>query len=171
MRKKIQFGFFKTFQFLVALTSVSCLADSPRVYHVKPDTPKEIIETILGDVHSKQLLALDQCGDCRKRSLNCSTCKFCNSQSSLVDMKELKLLSEHMWVEPCSVDPGVSRIWVNYPLNGDIRDLYGPGLSNSNQMLGQSKALFKKLKKAGLADAFQEQMVKSVNEGHMEILT
>ena len=98
-------------------------------------------------------------------------CKFRNSQSSLVDMKELKLLSEHMWIERCPVDPGVSRIWVNYPLNGDIQDLYRPGLSNSNQMLCQSKALFKKLKKAGLADAFQEQMDKSVNEGHMEILS
>ena len=69
------------------------------------------------------------------------------------------------------MDPGVSRIWVDYPLNGDIQDLYRPGLSNSNQMLGQSKALFRKLKKAGLADAFQEQMDKSVREGHMEILS
>ena len=78
-RKKIQFGFFKTFSFLVALISTSSLTDSPRVYHVKSDTPKEVIETILGDMHSKQLLALDQCVDCRKRSLNCSTCKFRNS--------------------------------------------------------------------------------------------
>ncbi len=99
-RKEIQFGFFKIFKFLVALLSVSCLNDSPWVYHVKSDTPKEIIETILGDVHSKQLLALDQGGDCRKRSLNCSACKFRNSQSSLVDMKELKLLSEHMCGSP-----------------------------------------------------------------------
>ena len=86
-------------------------------------------------------------------------------------MKELKILSEHMWVEPCPLDPRISRIWVDYPLNGDINTLYRPDLSNSGQMLNQSKALFRKLKKAGLAEAFQEQMVKSVNEGHMEILS
>ena len=94
-RKRIQHGFFRTFAFLVALMSASCSTDSPRVYHVKAETPKEVIESILGDMNSKQILALDQCADCRKRSLNCSTCKFRNSQSSLVDMKELKILSEH----------------------------------------------------------------------------
>ena len=69
------------------------------------------------------------------------------------------------------MDPEVNRIWVDYPLNGDIHDLYRPGLSNGGQMLGQSKALFRKLKKAGLTEAFQEQMDKSVREGHMEILS
>ncbi len=66
--------------------SVSCFNDSPRVYHVINETPKEVTETVLGDMHSRQLF------------------KF---------------------------------------------------------------KLFKKLKKAGLADVSQEQVDKSLNEGHV----
>ena len=44
------------YQYPVALMSVSCFNDSPRIYHVINETPREVTETVLRDMHSRQLL-------------------------------------------------------------------------------------------------------------------
>ena len=80
-RKQIKHGCFQTFKYILTLMSFTALISDPRVYNVT-ETPKDIIERILGDVQDKRIMTFEQCTDCRKRSLECARCKFQNSQLS-----------------------------------------------------------------------------------------
>ena len=51
-KKQIHYGAFRTFEFLLTFMTITSLIENPRVYHVKQDTPKDIIDNILGDLHS-----------------------------------------------------------------------------------------------------------------------
>ena len=150
--------------------SFTSLITDPRVYNVTK-TPKDIIENILVDVQDKRIMTFEQCLDCRKRSLECARCKFENSQLSLVEMQELKIFSDNLWVEQVPGKPGFIRIRVDYPLNDKIETLYAPEKSSSSQQKRSTKALFRKLEKAGLTAQFHEQITKSVEDGHIEILS
>ena len=78
-RKQIKYGCFLTFKYILTLMSFTSLITDPRVYNVT-ETPKDIIEKILGDVQDKRIMTFEQCLDCRKRSLECACCKFENSK-------------------------------------------------------------------------------------------
>ena len=79
-------------------------------------------------------------------------------------MQELKILSDNLWVEQIPGKPGFNRIRVNYPLNDNIESLYAPEKSNSSQQKKATKALFRKLEKAGLTAQFHEQITKSIED-------
>ena len=51
-KKQICHGAFKTFELLLTFMTITQLIENPRVYHVKQDTPKDIIDNILGDLHA-----------------------------------------------------------------------------------------------------------------------
>ena len=135
--------------------SFTSLITDPRVYTVT-ETPKDIIEKILGDVQDKRIMTFEQCLDCRKRSLECARCKFENSQLSLVEMQELKILSDNLWVEQVPGKPCFNMIRVDYPLNDKIETLNAAAKSKSSQQKKATKALFRKLEKAGLTAQFHE---------------
>ena len=60
---------------------------------------------------------------------------------------------------------------MSYPLDGDVNDLYSPAKSNSERYKKATKGLYQKLKNKKLLELFHEQFVKSMREGHMEMLT
>ena len=86
-------------------------------------------------------------------------------------MQELKILSQNIWVEEDPKKPGFNRIVVDYPLNDKVEVLYAASKRNSSQQKKSTIALFRKLQKAGLTDQFHEQITKSIEDGHIEVLS
>ena len=62
-------------------------------------------------------------------------------------------------------------IFVSYPLRSPAKNLFPPALSNSKQAKGASEPIVKKLEKKNLLNKFHEEMEKSLNEGHIKILS
>ena len=86
-------------------------------------------------------------------------------------MQELKILCQNIWVEVDPKRPGYHRVVVDYTLNDKEEELYAADKSNSSQQKKTSIALFTKQQKAGLTDQFQEQITKSIEDGHIEVLS
>ena len=63
-----------------------------------------------------------------------------------------------------------NRIKVQYPLDEDVGILFSPSKSYGESMKRAIKSLYKKLAKAGLLELFQEQMDKTLADGHIEFL-
>ena len=62
-------------------------------------------------------------------------------------------------------------VQVNYPVLGDVTELYAPHLSNSNIAKRKTVTLFKKLRKLDLAVQFHSEILKGVKEGNMRFLS
>ena len=55
--------------------------------------------------------------------------------------------------------------------DGDLKTLYAPEFSNKYAALSKSKSLFKKLHKLNLAQEFDDEIQKSLAEGHIKFLS
>ena len=132
------------------------------------------MDRFLGDVLDKQIENYSQCSDCLKRSRACQDCRFHNSQRSLREVEETALIWKNMKVIQDPNFPNVKSrkvILIHYALDAPIEQLFPPSHSNSVQYRAASKSLFKKLKKKKLLNDFHAQMVKSINEGHVKMLS
>ena len=68
-------------------------------------------------------------------------------------------------------DKARKAIMIHYPLDAPIEQLFPATHSNSSQYKAASKSLVRKLKKKGLLKAFDDQMIKSIHEGHAVMLS
>ena len=60
---------------------------------------------------------------------------------------------------------------IHYPIDATIEQIFPPTHSNSSQYMAARTSLVRKLKKKGLLTAFDDQMVKSIKEGHAVMLS
>ena len=60
---------------------------------------------------------------------------------------------------------------MNYPVLGNVSELYAANLSNSNIAKRKTVALFKKLRKLDLVEQFHSEILKGVSEGNMRFLS
>lgn len=172
VRKRIRVGAWSTFMFFCTILATSSIIMNPaKLYSSQEDTPKDIIEKLLGDMDSRRVQNFGICKDCARRSKACSQCKWLNSQLSLEEIREIKVLSDNLRVLPDPKNQSTNIIMAHYPLNGDRAELYHPSKSNSSKLKAASASLCRKLKKKGLLLDFHEQILKSIREEHMVILT
>jgi hypothetical protein len=68
-------------------------------------------------------------------------------------------------------DCGIATLVCNYPVMGDYKTLYRPELSNSQLALKKSQTLFSRLRNRNLVAPFHHEILKSIEEGHMKILS
>ena len=74
-------------------------------------------------------------------------------------------------VRPDPLNPQKEIILASYPFIGDIETLYSADKSNYAGAVNTTRTLFKRLHKVGKADEFDQEIQKSINEGHMRILS
>ena len=86
------------------------------------------------------------------------------------ELAELELIKNCISVKE---DPVTHQLFVeaSYPFIGDIENLYSSDKSNFGGAVSTTRALFKKLHKVGRAQDFHAEIVKSINEGHMKLLS
>ena len=132
---------------------------------------KAAFEKFVGDEFDREVMNYSLCDGCERRSADCPECRWKNSQRSIIELTEAQKLWESMQLIPNPNDPSKKVVYVSYPLDGDVHDLYGPAKSNSERYKKATKGLYQKLKNKKLLEKFHEQFVKSVREGHMECLT
>ena len=85
-------------------------------------------------------------------------------------MNELKSIGGSLSVQPHPTSKGII-ILCDYPFLGDVSQLYLPAMSNRKGAMRTTASLFAKLHKRGLASKFHDEIEKSINDGHIEILT
>ena len=122
------------------------------------------------DPDSKSLLSYLQCDACAERSRRCQGCKWLNSSASVQELAELELIRNCISVKE---DPVTHQMFVeaSYPFIGDIETLYSSSKSNYSGAIATSSQLFKKLHKVGKAEEFHAEILKSIDENHMKLLT
>ena len=122
----------------------------------------------LDDCEDRRILMYNLCKECEERSRKCQTCKMENRQSSIEEIRELEMIRKSIKV--VKVGPQL-HLQCNYPIMGNPETLYDPDLSNRYAILAKSKSLFRKLHKLGLAQEFDEEIQKSLAEGHIRFLS
>ena len=126
------------------------------------------------DPDDKRLFRLTLCQDCTRRSLKCPTCKLNNSEASLQQLRELELVHRHIEIVKNGTDNEGNQkyfVKVTYPVLGDVKTLYAPKLSNSEIAKKKSIALFNKLRKLELVEAFDLEIQKGIKDGHIRFLS
>ena len=119
------------------------------------------------DMEDKRLSSLI-CEDCRVKTLSCPRCKWLSHPASLAELEELALIKRNLSVETHT--NGSKFIKIVYPFlfgESQFPILYRAELSNSQQALAVSKALFKTLNKRSLTEGFHADITKSIELGHM----
>ena len=128
-----------------------------------------LLSGVTDDPEDKRIFAFTLCEDCTKRSKRCSVCKLNNSQASLQQMQELNLLRDNLQIMPNGLNLDGNEkffVQVNFPVLGNVSELYAANLSNSNIAKRKTVTLFKKLRKLDLAVQFHSEIIKGVSEGN-----
>ena len=108
------------------------------------------------------------CSDCHRQILNCEACRFMNSQFSLDQMKELRILRQSM--DLVKLADGTFRIRVDYPLKSDPFVTFHPRNAQIHAVKMNSIRLRNKLIKLGMFDCFTKQITDAVADNHLEIV-
>ena len=156
--------------FLFSVTALSaCMNLLVDPNFIDPDSIHSC-KLIGDDPDSKGLLSLLQCDACSERSRRCPGCRWLNSNASVQELAELELIRNCITVKR---NPVTNQDYVeaSYPFIGDLETLYSPEKSNYNGAVSTTRSLFKKLHKIGRAEAFNEEIEKSISEGHMQLLS
>ena len=143
-------------------------------YKSEADTHKSIMKELLGDTFDKCLQGYDLFEDCLRRAKACEGCKWANSQKSLKEIEDAEKLWKTMTIIQNPLLPHDSEMRVilcDYPLDRPVSELYPTRLSNSSQYRAATISLYKRLKVKGLLPSFNDQMVKSIKEGHCVMLS
>lgn len=132
------------------------------------DPTNSIIED--EDPTSEFLMAAALCKDCWKTSKACQNCKWLNSPISMKEQRDLQLIRENLSVLP---DPltGKNFIRLDFPFLVDVHKTHKPEFSNQRAAKMATVTLFKRLRKENLIQTFHDEMVKSFELGHLEILS
>ena len=106
------------------------------------------------------------CKDCTQSMANCKKCQYINSSLSIRDLEELELLTKSISV----IDtPEGKRILVTYPLREDALKYFTPQNSNREAARFNTIRLRERLKKQNLLSSYHEEMIKSLERGHISI--
>ena len=108
------------------------------------------------------------CSDCHRQILNCEACRFMNSQLSIDQLRELKILRQSM--DLVQLENGTYRIRVEYPLKSDPFVTFHPKNSQINVVKNSSVRLRTKLVKLGLFECFTKQITDALKDNHLEIV-
>ena len=108
------------------------------------------------------------CSDCHRQILNCEACRFMNSQFSLDQMKELRILRQSM--DLVKLADGTFRVRVDYPLKSDPFVTFHPRNAQIHAVKMNSIRLRNKLIKLGMFDCFTKQITDAVADNHLEIV-
>ena len=121
------------------------------------------------DVDSLGLQVLVPCDSCKKQIMSCPHCKSANSPLSEINRDENRLILDNISIVKDS--KGNDRVLFSYPFRCKFDEAFSPEKSNLAGALSTSKTLFKKLHSKGLAQAFDAEIAKGVNDGHLKILS
>ena len=121
------------------------------------------------DPNDERILQYALCEDCILRSKKCLGCQFQNSQASMQQLLELRMIRDSVCVQ--KDETGIATLVCNYPVMGDAKTLYRKELSNSHLALKKSQTLFSRLGNRNLIIPFHAENVKSIGEGHMRVLS
>ena len=128
------------------------------------------IDPLAGDdVDSLGLQVLVPCDSCKKQIMSCPHCRSANSPLSEINRDENKLILDNISVIKDS--KGNDRILFKYPFRCKFDEAFSPEKSNYTGALATTKILFKKLHSKALAQAFNDEIEKGVNDGHLRILS
>ena len=113
-----------------------------------------------------------QCLQC-SQSLGCNLCRAQNSAKSMKEFEETEIIRKAIEVKPDPARPGKKYIFVEYPAKEgrDLSTLYTARNSNEAMAKASSVSLHKRLSKAGLLTAFDEQIKKALSSEHMITVT
>ena len=100
--------------------------------------------------------------------LSCVACKSKNSPLSETEKLENKLILESIKIIKVN---GQDRVLFDYPFRCVFSEKFKPELSNYAAALQTSKSLFKKLHSKGLAAQFHAEIVKGIEDDHLELLS
>ena len=112
------------------------------------------------------------CKPCQNMVSRCPNCKFLNSTQSIDELSQFKLIKDNIeYVE--NEDKVTGYIIFNYPFitKTTFEELYRPHLSNFEAAKTTTKKLFRKLNKINKVQEFHDEILKSIDQNHIRILT
>ena len=107
------------------------------------------------------------CGTCLIRTRHCISCKYLSSNISLQDVTNLNIYREHVVVQEAD---GHKRLLVDFPLTTGALQYFHPRYSNYKRVKENTMKLVARLHKRGFLDAFHQQILKAVEQNHMEFV-
>ena len=104
------------------------------------------------------------CSLCTRAMANCRRCAYINSSLSIKDLEELEILTKCISV--IDTKEG-KRILVTYPLQENALEYFSAKNTNREAARINTIRLYERLKKNKLLDSYHEEMMKSLERGHI----
>ena len=87
-----------------------------------------------------------------------------------MDLKQLKIIRESIKLIPAPAPESGERILVDYPFTVNIDEAFHYSNSNINIARKNSERLRQRLMKINMHQVFHEEMLKTLEQGHIEIV-
>ena len=124
---------------------------------------KQSVATV--DIQNLETMPILICNTCRNITKSCKLCSYVNSTISITELNELQQIKNNMFI----VEKGLKKeIHCKYVLKVDPFVAFSAKLSNFEAAKCSALRLRKKLEKSDLLEAFHNEILKTMNDGHIE---